>query len=126
MQAKSNHSLTQLGQAVAIVPGIALLTGLLSYFSVISEFPLNLMLLIIPFGMTFLTPFLFNRSTPILMIGLAASGPWIGYAATFHLYYGFWDGQGIVIALIGYPISLMFLIPAMLAIKKSLKTKASA
>jgi hypothetical protein len=69
--------------------------------SVLTEFPLNLILLLLPFGLCLLIPRLHQSRPPTLSLFAQVAGAWTGYAVMFHAYYGFWDGQGIAIGIVG-------------------------
>ena len=96
------------GQALVLSAALVVFGALLGFPSVLTMFPLNLLLLMLPFGVCLSIPVLHSTTagrpniSPIL---LETAGVWTGYAVAFHLYYGFWDGQGIGVGLVGFAVS---------------------
>ncbi|MEX0653117.1 MAG: hypothetical protein WD151_03240 [Phycisphaeraceae bacterium] len=98
--------LTDPKQAFVLSASLVVAGALVALPSVISTFPLNLLLLVLPVGVCLLIPYLHRKDDRLdaSQTLLEVAGTWIGYAAAFHAYHGFWDGQGIGVGLVGFVI----------------------
>lgn len=98
------------GPAQAVVLSASLMSfGALSAIpSAIAQFPNNLFLLVLPLGLCCLIPKLHPpdlQQPNVYEVLLEVAGPWVGYAAAWHAYHGFWDGQGITIGILGFIVT---------------------
>lgn len=100
--------LTKPAQVLVLAAALVVFGALAGMLSVMTVFPLNLLLLVLPLGLCFAIPALHTppAGRPGLTQVLVETGAvWTGYAVSFHAYHGFWDGQGIGMGLVGFVVA---------------------
>ena len=100
--------LTGPAQALVLSAALAVSGALVGIPAVLAEFPLNLLLLVLPLALCLAIPVL--HSPPARRPGVAqhlfeTGAVWTGYAVAFHAHHGWWDGQGIGIGLVGFAVT---------------------
>jgi hypothetical protein len=96
----------------------AVLGAIVGIPSALANFPGNLFLLVFPFGLCLVIPVLLHRHAKgwlgTVQVLVETAGVWAGVAGVNHAFHGFWDGQGMVVALLGFlfsaPIGVLLLI----------------
>lgn len=94
-------------RTIFVTAALAVLGALVALPSVVTEFPVNLMLIALSAGVSLFVPSIHRsekHNPPITQLVVESAGPWVGYAVAFHLYHGLWDYQGIWIGLVGFAI----------------------
>lgn len=95
-------------QALVLSAALAVIGALVGIPSAVTEFPLSVLLLALPLALCLGIRALHPPELPRPSIGqvlLETAAVWTGYAVAFHLYHGFWDGQGIGIGLVGFVVT---------------------
>jgi hypothetical protein len=96
--------MNRLERTLILTAALVVLGGVAALPSVVSEFPVNLLALVLPAAVCLLVPAVHqtdDRSPNMLQLIAEASAPWTGFAIAFHSYHGVWDYQGIGIGALG-------------------------
>jgi hypothetical protein len=105
--------MNRLEGALVLTAALVVLGGVAALPSVVTEFPVNLLALLLPAGVCLLVPAIHrtdDRSPNALQLIAEASAPWTGYAIVFHSYHGAWDYQGMWIGVLGAAIMSLLVI----------------
>ena len=105
---QNNSSLTPLAQTIILSAALVVLGGVAGIPFAITEFPLVYPSMLIPFGVCLLIPNMHNLKTSaptFFSLLFEVAGVWTGCAIAFHAVNGFWDGQGIIMGLIGTAVT---------------------